>query len=88
MSTKHTPRPWHVDGDGGISCEIGLNKDWPIADCSGPDRSANAVLIAASPDLLAFAAEFVEAWDLGMAGDSSLLKSARAAIAKATGEQA
>ena len=59
---------------------------------TGKDRtsereiSANARLISAAPELLSFAQEFVEAWDLGMAGDSSLLDTARGAIAKARGE--
>lgn len=50
-------------------------------------RAANARLIAAAPDLLDFAKEFVEAWQSGMAGDSYLLRIANAVIAKATGEQ-
>jgi hypothetical protein len=41
-------------------------------------------LAAASPDLLAFAQEFVEAWNCGMGGDSGLYESAKRAIAKAT----
>ena len=51
------------------------------------EGAANARLIAAAPDLLDFAEEFVEAWENGMAGDSFLLRIANSAIAKATGSQ-
>lgn len=47
---------------------------------------ANARLIAAAPELLAFVEEYMEAFENGMAGDSYLHRIARAAIAKAQGE--
>jgi len=49
---------------------------------------ANARLIAAAPELLAFVSEYLEAWANGMAGDSYLRRQADAVLAKATGEQA
>lgn len=44
-------------------------------------------LSAINAELLSFAAEYVEAFENGMAGDSYLLRIARAATAKAQGEQ-
>lgn len=40
---------------------------------------------AAESDLAAFVAEFIEAWDAGMGGDSSLRDRAAQVLAKATG---
>lgn len=53
------------------------------ADVIHPDMK----LIAAAPELLEFAQEFIEAWENGMAGDSFLLRIAKAAVSKATGDK-
>lgn len=42
-------------------------------------------LHALNQELVDFAEEYVVAWDDGMAGDSSLLRTARAVLAKASG---
>lgn len=54
---------------------------------SREELDGNAHLIAAAPDLFAFVAEFIEAWDDGMGGDSALRTNAAAVIAKALGKR-
>lgn len=68
-----------IDFDNGKAISDGGNDSPPL-----DEAKANGLLIAAAPDLLAFAIEFKEAWDSGMAGDSYLLKMAERVIAKAT----
>lgn len=92
---KFTPGPW-FHGDKHPHEEIRYVESAPgLQDIAtlylhvylhDDEQKANAQLIAAAPDLYDFAAEFVEAWEIGMGGDSSLLKKARAALAKARGE--
>lgn len=96
--TKFTPGPWEImehswshigvyAGDKGITALDIYNEATEENEADlGAEMLANSSLIAAAPDLYEFAAEFVEAWADGMAGDSSLLDKAKAAIAKATGE--
>lgn len=102
MSAKHTPGPWTyefdgAEGDGFVVRAAGHSKHQCIVcgelsrdfELDGPEHEqmkADVRVISAAPELLAFAEEFVEAWDLGMAGDSSLLRTARAVVAKATGQ--
>lgn len=97
MSAKHTPGPWFATQDNGPSWTIRLDKRATVASISGAslhigNTEANARLIAAAPDLLAFAAEYVaEIEEQAVAsGDdvscfSPLYNVARAAIAKAEG---
>ena len=90
--TKHTPGPWHIIDH----AFPGLNhRNRPIVDDAGDTlcavrgdgvvnsiRDANARLIAAAPDLLAFARECARAdSDCG----ESIREAARAAIARAEG---
>lgn len=98
MSAAHTPGPWVYGnwstGKHGEMPDSGWVDVWapteagnglPFAACKHGDVEANARLIAAAPDLLAFVAEYLEAWRDGMAGDSYLLRLAEQAHAKATG---
>lgn len=87
MSAKHTPGPWQMYADNGISCLVGPT-DTPIARVHCGDSVANARLIAAAPELLDFVDEFIDAWKSGMAGDSYLMRIAEAVRAKATGSAA
>lgn len=93
-----TAGPWQVnhrdktqvcDSDGEVrGCS-------PIAYCEGSmgERTANARLIAAAPDLLAALESFLRAPSVGSAGPGSVtlavqefnLRAAKAAVAKATG---
>lgn len=93
MSTKHTPGTWKIDDplEGQVCI---LSKDHSsgaepiiarIFDSSHillPEQEANARLIAAAPELLAFA-QMVAGGGYDMA---DIMTEARALIAKATGE--
>lgn len=94
---KHTPGPWHegaLNGAGSIFCDGDYRMDnehgatvlYPIALINyGPDPeedSANARLIAAAPELLAALEAFIDE-----ANTKNVRQMARAAIAKAKGEQ-
>ena len=92
--SKHTPGPWAMpdSGQGRIS-KVGVNGGWDgmiaTADCGDYARSrseglANARLIAAAPDLLEALKDAVRDSE----SPGQWLYEARAAIAKATGEQA
>ena len=59
-TTQHTPGPWKAMGPHPWDIEAGtidaskddFNGGNSIAHCFGPDRKANTVLVAASPELL------------------------------------
>ncbi|CAB3858572.1 hypothetical protein LMG26854_03347 [Achromobacter aegrifaciens] len=95
MTTKHTPGPWHRDTASGFGCDVRANNGRKVAATWGvnngdPHRpeyraecDANAHLISAAPELLA-AIEGV----LRVADRATVeFDAARAAIAKAKGEQ-
>lgn len=80
MTTKHTPGPWKAEGQR-VSAPGILSVC--LCNANGQDPFANARLIAAAPDLLAFAQAYLDAWPA--AGSEDMLAvQARAAIAKAT----
>lgn len=82
--SKHTPGPWHAKIDKCGNASI-FAKDVCVADCL--KREAN--LIAAAPDLLnALQALILLDEELVSDNAADVLAKARAAIAKATGEQA
>lgn len=99
MEAKHTPGPWYFGEDGRYVRESG--SDVAIAyvedDDGHPDpeharplpRDANARLIAAAPDLLAFAERVVAKFKPATFIDNVLtladFDAARAAIARARG---
>ena len=92
MSAQHTPGPWVVDRDAsgnGISTTIESNRFWitGVIKFPGPGFSdeANARLIAAAPELLEALCLLLDRIE---SPDGLPMKKARAAIAKATGEQA
>lgn len=95
MDAKHTPGPWHTDlgyvsrehYKGRIQEAVWDEDGACIAACM--DNAANALLIAAAPDLLE-ACRRLLGWDVfdqptGRAHEDAAF--ARAAIAKATGAQ-
>jgi hypothetical protein len=92
--SAHTPGPWEVDQDASGTYFVGNNETigWvcdidQIAEDEwerGPVTMANARLVAAAPDLLA-ALQWIARVN---AMDYEYQERARAAIAKATGEQA
>jgi hypothetical protein len=100
-NTQHTPGPWSVAFYGETERPVIKHGNQSIADVRGCELDdstshslANARLVAASPDLLAFAREAVKAWELyatqeGFAEDGSqepeYVTIGRAAIAKAEG---
>ena len=99
---KHTPGPWFVDKDGNVWRRDpktlyqnggGVAGDRPLASAHrgwygateiGFPVEANGRLIASAPDLLEAARDCIAA--LGGIRSDSVPESARAAIAKATGE--
>lgn len=93
MTTKHTPGPWSTEVDRKKALEINIvsgNRPfvataWP-ANHPDKEQEANARLIAAAPDLLKALEELLEVTDFHELYGSRT-EAARAAIAKATGEQ-
>lgn len=89
---SHTPGPWktrshrsNVYVSGGI--DDSDKELWITVQTPGDEiRAANARLIAAAPDLLAALKELVADKYLGDPINADRMKTARAAIAKATGE--
>lgn len=89
MSAKHTPGPWtQGTSAAGMTCvwldaltepehEMGPSHTW--IDC---ETEANARLIAAAPELLAFVKEWL---DRQGSDENYMTAKARAAIAKAIG---
>ena len=88
MKTKFTPGPWRFS-DGTIRDEPGrgIAEMWIYIGIGPSQREANAALIAAAPDLYAFAQEFLRVWAGPGRTDSPLEAQARAALAKAEGSQ-
>lgn len=92
MTAKHTPGPWELRPDdmGGLSSLVfPAGQPHPVAGVTGYysgnwERLANALLIAAAPELLE-ALQFVMTASGGQLGTA--FEQAQAAIAKATGEQ-
>lgn len=98
----HTPGPWRTDPDVGNESVLGADGIM-VADCSiftarnhrrNPAiNQANARLIAAAPDLLNLVRRFIAlsggVWnpERYAAEEAELMQEARAAIAKARGEQ-
>ena len=72
------------DGESWLDASIRLR---PEVDRIQAQMEANARLISAAPELLAFVSEYLEAWANGMAGDSYLRRQAEALLGEATGEQ-
>jgi hypothetical protein len=95
MDTKHTPGPWHYQERSDAYTHIVRNAEGDriivyAPQSTLPSAEANARLAAAAPDLLELLQEIY--FDLNQRampddGDAWYAK-ARAAIAKATGEQA
>ena len=93
MTTKHTPGPWSVAetrhnydtvirGPRGEPIALTL-----IAGYTKKEGTANSALLAAAPDLLEALKWMVLRTEEGGYPDGKCLEDARAAIAKATGEQ-
>jgi len=99
MKTTHTPGPWIAcKGDAGqhinIECKRAGNDCQPIATLKGPDKEANARLIASAPELLEALEGLLDQIENGMPFTGSKkdmerasVEQARAAIAKATGNE-
>ena len=85
MTTKHTPGPWEIErGYSTIIKSIGPCVPDEYAGSAWLEVSdADALLIAAAPDLLAFAQEWLERQGTD---ENYMTAKARAAIAKAIGD--
>jgi hypothetical protein len=95
--SKHTPGPWRYARENGSPTTgqhmIAGGRPGYLAevrDCGSGNVIANSLLISAAPDLLQVAKNFVEWFECDRIADKPTveLEQARAAIAKATGEQA
>ena len=95
---KHTPGPWSVKkhfsewliGDGNYLIATTAGSPAHLGRASAERDAANARLIAAAPDLLKALEDCVAVMDRELAGLKVIqpeFSAARAAIAKATGEQ-
>ena len=86
--SKYTPGPWHTAGEQGVQIRSAKDQIAKVWTMRGNEWKANARLIAAAPDLLEALKEIVDAADgAGWEQLDPSFKKARAAIAKATGEQ-
>ena len=97
LAQAATPGPWYVTGkltryvealiDGGLIQEVAACGPTKADGGYGPQQEANARLIAAAPDLLESLIELADCGAEAWGEDRPCVKWARAAIAKATGEQ-
>ena len=85
MTTKYTPGPWHIAN--GVQIRSNRDQIAKIWMMRGGEGRANARLIAAAPDLLEALIELADCGAEAWGEDRPCVKWARAAIAKATGEQ-
>ena len=85
MSTQHTPGPWWHSGLEVGTVPMMMVKVAKVSGANHQEAQANAVLIAAAPDLLAALREFVKSFEGCYADGEPAMIKARAAIAKATG---
>ena len=95
--SKHTPGPWVVVGSRTkyVEARLVVSLMQEVAACGptladegyGQQQEANARLIAAAPDLLEALKELADCGAEAWGEDRPCVKWARAAIAKATGEQ-
>ena len=88
--SKHTPGPWHTAGEQGVQIRSAKDQIAKVWTMRGNEWKANARLIAAAPDLLEALRAMVDYFGPHPDVDNGLdetLTAARAAIAKATGEQ-
>ena len=85
--SAHTPAPWIVGHNlqNSIVTDTFQHGEWAVADVNivRAEAAANARLIAAAPDLLAFVKEWL---NLQGSDENYMTAKARAAIFKATGE--
>ena len=100
MTTSHTPGPWVRDTGSGFGCDVraqngrkvaatwGINNSDPHRPAYRAECDANARLIAAAPELLEALETLAECAKYGdVIEGADAWKDARAAIAKAKGEQ-
>ncbi len=78
-AVSHTPGPWKVGGKTGYLNQLAIEPSIGCVYGAGEEVQANARLIAVAPDLL-------EALEALLEGDFNAAEKARAAIAKAKGE--
>lgn len=96
MSAQHTPGPW-IAVRNGFHCVAVKNSRGGFLTYEAGDfctksgeKEANARLIAAAPDLPAFAQSLIDDYcsDDGMASAKHIVKLAQEVVAKATGGEA
>ena len=85
MTTQHTPGPWNVSPPCKLSPRYSVYHNGPLVYV---ERGEDARLIAAAPDLLAALEACLHRLDAHDDQSAPECLAARAAIAKATGEQA
>ena len=93
--SKHTPGPWSFWADRNMRLQVGPSPNYTVAKMMVTPiegQQANASLLAAAPELLDALVQMVSVFldTEGRHGESEndAMDAARAAIAKATGEEA
>lgn len=89
--SKHTPGPWNIEPYGNNrQLVIGVYpNDSLAAEVEGPNRVADAHLIAAAPDLLALLQQHLDWFDGKFlpVDEVAFIEATRATIAKARGDE-
>lgn len=85
--SKHTPGPWAITGDNGLTCTVG-SLGTPVAKVLCGNSLADARLIAAAPELLEALNTWLAQYSAEEYEDCPEVVQTRAAIAKATGGEA
>lgn len=90
--SEHTSGPWIIQSDpchyDTLSIVVANERMIVhVGGCCEPaEQEANTRLIAAAPDLLRFAEDFVRAWKDGKSDRAHLMRKAMEAIVKANGD--
>ena len=83
MNTNHTPGPWRSTHDGLIIACCNNQSVARVSKFDLQDRDANALLIAAAPELLGLLRELVRLAESGREVPADTLRAAKNTIAKA-----
>jgi NADH dehydrogenase FAD-containing subunit len=88
--SAHTKGTWRQGGDGSavFSGARFVASVFPMRDENAEELEANVRLIAAAPELLEALSRYIQQDEQMQLTENNLYRTAKAAIAKATGEQA
>jgi hypothetical protein len=88
--SAHTKGTWRQGGDGSavFSGARFVASVFPMRDENAEELAANVCLIAAAPELLEALSRYIQQDEQMQLTENNLYRTAKAAIAKATGDQA